>query len=766
MKKSTNARLSENNEKEYAGAESASLAQVNHDVSRKKKSKSKNSEVVNGGAARNAFKKETLKINEAFAERYQDSTRKKLLANVPAVLLEDSSDSSSSEEEDEFGELLTKGIDRRVQETLDAIRNKDSRIYDGKSHFFDSHPPATDDKKNEPVDDSDDGDAEVNSDDEPVAGWDTIANAHNADAPKMTLKDYVRETLLKDGKLSDSEDQNEDYGEQSERWRNDKISPEDTELAAGSLVTQTRKTGKLLERDSDESGSSDANDTDDDDMDFFQKKVKSKEEWDAEEKDFEQFLVKQTRKNSQKSGEELLLHAYLENEKPDEKERFLRDFVLNNGWLDKNASEAPEAGDYEIEIDTVDPDAEEDGDGAGDEFDDRVDEFEAKYNFRFEDPDGTQVISHARNVPESMRRPDDRRKRAREARKLRKDREKAAKTDDIRRLKNLKKKDIQARLLAIQEAAGDGVDVTGIDLDGDFDPDEFNRQMESKFGDDYYSQKDAEMKQLTKEGAVVASEKRLPSKQPEDTPPDIREDVNKMMDEYYNLDYEDIVGGVPMRFNYKKVEPQSFNLNSEDILSMEDKELNRLVSLKYLAPYRSNRDIKKQSWRVHDALKKKRHAEAAAAAASEVATPDEGYPDNLNRQTSKKLKNKKRRRAQENAGEVARPGFQNYVTKEQQREMDPDQSVETVQTKSAKRKHKKKNVRFEDEAGDDEEHNCDTDMGGVTHPASEKREPGIPDDDVMKKNSRGKKKKRKRNASKSEILEGLSAARKGAYSIQ
>lgn len=700
--------------------------------------KEEGSKPVNVGVAKekNTSKTNKLTINKKFAERYEDSTRKKLLATVPAALLEDSDDSSSSEEEDEFGELLTKGVDRQVQETLEAIRNRDPRVYDRNSQFFDrslpSHGNEDEGEKgsNDDVDGSGDESEDVNSDDEPVAGWNTIAKAHSADAPKMTLKDYVRETLLENGRLSDSEEDDEDTGRQSRYERSNHFSGEGNEENGGKPVQETAQKGNLLE---DDSGDSDGKDNDD--GNFFQKKMKSQEECEAEEKDFEKFLMKQSKKNSRKAGEDLLLHSYLENEKPDEKERFLRDFVLNNGWLDKNASEAPEAGDYEIEIDKVDVNAEkDDNDEAGekdDDFEEKVDEFEAKYNFRFEDPDGAQVVSHARKIPESMRRPDERRKREREARKLRKHREKAVKTEDLRRLKNLKKKEIQTRLLAIQEAAGDGIDVTGIDLDGDFDPDEFNRQMESKFGEDYYTNKDAEMKQLTKEGVAVASDKRLPSHQSDNTPSDIREDVNKMMDEYYNLEYEDIVGGVPMRFNYKKVEPESFNLTPEDVLSMEDKELNRLVSLKYLAPYRANRDIKKQSWRVHHALRQKRQAEATAAA--NEAEREYEQPDKEEKRSKKKRK--KRRREQEILDEVTASSVQDNVAKEDGAELNPDVPVGRDEGKPNDKRKGKKTVRFD----------------GVNE---------------VTKESDGKKKKKRRKLSKSEAVDSLSAARKEAYSLQ
>jgi protein KRI1 len=52
-----------------------------------------------------------------------------------------------------------------------------------------------------------------------------------------------------------------------------------------------------------------------------------------------------------------------------------------------------------------------------------MDEYEKKYNFRFEDPNAATITSHARDagVEESLRRPDDARKLARERAKERKE---------------------------------------------------------------------------------------------------------------------------------------------------------------------------------------------------------------------------------------------------------------------------------------------------------------------------------------------------------
>ncbi|CAN8061400.1 unnamed protein product [Agarophyton chilense] len=577
-----------------------------------------------------------LPINKRFADKYEASKRREFLNNSSVALLQSSDDlSSSSEEEDELGELLTKGIDKRFKETIEAIRRKDPRIYDKSTKFFES--------QSDGEQDDDKSQRSYHSEDEPVAGWDSIAEVAKRDTTKLTLKDYVRENLLKDGRLSDNDTDTENDIEEGKHM-NGTFTQE--KAFVGSIESRNARPNSHLKVGSDLLGSeSEGEEKEEEDENFFTKKKKNINEIEKEEQEFDKFLKKQSHKRAQQTGDELLLHSYLEKENPDEKERFLRDFVMNNGWLDKNAVDAPGASDYKIEIDLpgeVDEKIEED-----ENFEEKNDEFEAKYNFRFEDPDGSNVVSYARKISDSMRRPDDRRKKAREARRLRKQLEKAAKIEDIKHLKNLKKKEIQARLLAIQEAAGDELDTTGFDLEGDFDPEEFNKQMERNFGDGYYSREDTHMKgqeKLKERGLQETYAITARSNVPED----VQDDVGRLIDEYYNLNYEDIVGGVPVRFKYKKVAPESFNMTPEHILTTDDRELNSLVSLKYLAPYRSEREVKKKAWKAASTMRKKRISDQGRRYGEPASDIDVGKNERANRDSSKK----KRRRRGESAEDI------------------------------------------------------------------------------------------------------------------
>merc|ERR1712159_116155 len=80
----------------------------------------------------------------------------------------------------------------------------------------------------------------------------------------------------------------------------------------------------------------------------------------------------------------------------------------------------------------------------------------------------------------------------------------------------------------------------------------------------------------------------------------------------------DIVGGIPTRFKYREVEPESYGLTTEDILLADDEDLNQYVSLKKLATYRNDggrdgKNLDKKRKRLRAKLKlRKEHLEEEA----------------------------------------------------------------------------------------------------------------------------------------------------------
>ncbi|OVA17669.1 KRR1 interacting protein 1 [Macleaya cordata] len=61
--------------------------------------------------------------------------------------------------------------------------------------------------------------------------------------------------------------------------------------------------------------------------------------------------------------------------------------------------------------------------------------------------------------------------------------------------------------------------------------------------------------------------------------------LDKDLEEYYKLDYEDTIGDLKTRFKYASVPSQRYGLSAKELLKMDDKELNDYVPLKKIAPY-------------------------------------------------------------------------------------------------------------------------------------------------------------------------------------
>ncbi|VDM94594.1 unnamed protein product [Onchocerca ochengi] len=149
----------------------------------------------------------------------------------------------------------------------------------------------------------------------------------------------------------------------------------------------------------------------------------------------------------------------------DENEKFLRDYLLNKKYDVEGDDSVPS---YE-EIVNVEKDEEEL---------ERENEFERKYNFRYEEPNQDFIKHYPRVVKQSLRKKDERRKQRRDAYKERKKLEKQARKDEIKELKALKKKEIEEKLKKLKELAGDDDLPLNIDdLEADFDPTTYDKRM-------------------------------------------------------------------------------------------------------------------------------------------------------------------------------------------------------------------------------------------------------------------------------------------------
>lgn len=62
-------------------------------------------------------------------------------------------------------------------------------------------------------------------------------------------------------------------------------------------------------------------------------------------------------------------------------------------------------------------------------------------------------------------------------------------------------------------------------------------------------------------------------------------EAKAMIEKYYNLDFEDIIGDMPCRFKYTNVEPDHSGLTVEDVLCADDETLAQVVPIKKIATY-------------------------------------------------------------------------------------------------------------------------------------------------------------------------------------
>lgn len=96
----------------------------------------------------------------------------------------------------------------------------------------------------------------------------------------------------------------------------------------------------------------------------------------------------------------------------------------------------------------------------------------------------SNIITHPRQIPSLVRRADDTRATKRAARAERKAAEKAAKEEEIRRLKGEKRREMEKQLESLKREVGDGVDWAEIErvLEGDFDEGQWERTLEKMMG--------------------------------------------------------------------------------------------------------------------------------------------------------------------------------------------------------------------------------------------------------------------------------------------
>ncbi|CAK7235218.1 Kinetochore protein Spc24 [Sporothrix bragantina] len=401
-------------------------------------------------------KASSFTINEEYAKRYEHNKKREEKQKLEekygkAEDNDDDSDSSSDDgTEDEDGYLLTEDLDARMSAALQAIKNKDPRLYDNDAKFFDA--------------------AEAEK-----AGLEAAAAA--AKDPKQKpiyLQDYHRERYLR-GDVGADDDEDPTAPPKTYQQEQDEIKK--------ALIDS------MNAADDEEGGAKIGGDDDDEDSDvdaFIKPKAKTKAAKDA---------ASANSVHPSRAGRVQALTKVDVETADKDPALFLSNFLASRSWAPEDETSGPgwEAFDSEQEEDEPD------------------ETYETAFNMRFEDPNKSNEVlkSYSRTVvsERSVRREEKTaRQRARDQERAEKEAAKLARREERARLRKLNIEEAQEKLAKIKQAAG----VAGRDLaedewmgllDDAWDNNAWEKEMEKHFGDDYYAEKDVGLEDELAEAA-------------------------------------------------------------------------------------------------------------------------------------------------------------------------------------------------------------------------------------------------------------------------
>ncbi|XP_030766822.1 protein KRI1 homolog isoform X1 [Sitophilus oryzae] len=517
-----------------------------------------------------------------FAKKYDTWRKKEELNKLKSKYGEDALDisDSSSSDDDEEGLELTEEVEKDFFKTLSCLKKKDPKLYDNNINFFKSR------------------------------GENSKKVKQKKDDP-MYLKDYERKIILEnDGVLSD-----------------------EGEVEKPQSPTYVQEQNQLKQ----DLKNALSNINDDDDIECLSKKAVKEvlRHNDIDNIEYKKWLAGQTDEiNDDEIKSDLKpLKDFWNDPKLDDGEKFLRDYILNKKYLDK------EEKDYIPSYEEIVHDSDESLSGDEKAIEEQ-DEFEYKYNFRYEEPDQEFIKRYPRTIEKSLRKTDDRRKLKRAETKERKQKEKEEKMVEIQKLKEIKRKEIEEKIEKLKEITGNlEVGFKNDDIEDDFDPETYDNRMQALFNDEFYGGSEEDQKpefpdideeleienwdhwtgeeptadvnelhcedddfnmdadydpstSITQENSKSRKKRKRKSKvaealskeKPKYDPND--KNYEKYFEEYYNLDCEDIIGDIPCRFKYREVLPNDFGLSIEEILLAKDRELNKWCSLKKAIQHR------------------------------------------------------------------------------------------------------------------------------------------------------------------------------------
>lgn len=432
-----------------------------------------------------------LTVNKKYATEYQQRKEREELRQIQLERQhrgisegdgpdddddDDDERDSSDEDEDEDGALLTPSANVQFLKTIKALRRKEDVIYDPNTRFFEDLGP-----ENDTVTDDDDDD----------------------DGPRkrkpQRFKDVVREQILEQIEEEGREGigQNKPSGALTDNRSKLAYDKQQDELRQA-FLNESSKLGD------DGKAALDVDDADDDGDDWMvvKKKAAAGKDDDMEREATEH--LKEIEKISQSGNTFKDPRGEIEDG-----DRFLFDFIKNKKWIDSHDHDGEEDDNSANDTASTRNENNRDDDESSLDGIDRADDYEAKYNFRFEQAAAQtastgallSIQTYARGqTMNTVRRQDTTRKDKRQERKERKAADRKAKEEQLKRLKNAKRQEMNEKLSQVKAVIG-AVDDNSIDevtimklLEGDYDPEKFENAMKHAYGDDFYNKEDGEWK--------------------------------------------------------------------------------------------------------------------------------------------------------------------------------------------------------------------------------------------------------------------------------
>ncbi|XP_019538757.2 protein KRI1 homolog [Aedes albopictus] len=533
-----------------------------------------------------------FKTNKSYAKHYDEFRKKEVLGQLKN--LESEGESSSSEDETTDEEVVDPEFDKEFFRTLAYLKRRDPAKYEEKPQFFENVKPV-----------------------EEVA----LEKRKKKEKP-MTLKDYERKVILEKGGVYEDEDENPRQQARPE-------SP--------SLVQQQEQIKDEIKR------ALSRIDTDDEDEDegkggLLKERSKSKEEKERDQANYLSWLA--DKKSKEAPTEEVKplepLKEFWSSKSLSKEDAFLKDYILNKRFVD-SSGEVPTYDD--IVATSEDEEELEKQEEYERQYNFRFEEPDAEFIKRYPRNVEESVRIERNKRKEQRQALKERKQREKEQQKRELEELKAIKLqeikDRIQKLKeiaatenmNINEEELESdfdpeehdrRMQRMFDEDYYGVDEgdqkpefpdldeeLGIEnydrekvdsdeqekadddgpycedddfvMDADYEENQKKKQdkknLEEELLEATGGKKKKKGKKLSKFAEVLKKEKPLFDPEDEKT-------YGEYIDEYYKLDYEDIIGDTPCRFRYVETVPNDFGLSIEEILMANTRELNRWASVK------------------------------------------------------------------------------------------------------------------------------------------------------------------------------------------